>query len=403
MPLRKCLLLTYHFPPSGAVAVYRMLGLVRYLPSHGWQPIVVAPPRVPWEPEDAALLAQVPAETPILRVPFAQGFAGKIARSLAPEAHWLWAANRACKRMIREHRPEVILSSSPPGAVHLLGLWLQRRHRLPWIACFRDPWVTNEPIVRWTLRRRLEHWLERRVMKHATRLIANTPRNQQGWAAAYPQLAHKIVTISNGFDPECFTAEPRPARDCLTILHAGELYAGRDPRPLLDAMAVERLPVEVEFLGRQTERSYDLPREIERRGLGTQVRLTGQITYAEALARMMQADILLLIQKPAYRVGVPAKLYEYLGAGRPILALAELDSDIAWVLRESKVLHRIAAPTDVAQIRQALVELTHAVQAGQAAAPDAEALQQFTRERMARRIAACLDECAAPLDAKGTP
>ena len=105
MPLRKVLLLTYHFPPSGAVAVYRMLGLVRYLPKYGWQPVVVAPPRVPWEPEDASLVAQVPPETPIERVPFASGFFGKIARYLAPESHWLWKASSACTRMIREHRP----------------------------------------------------------------------------------------------------------------------------------------------------------------------------------------------------------------------------------------------------------------------------------------------------------
>src|SRR5450432_3564230 len=115
MPLRKVLILTYHFPPSGAVAVYRMLGLVRYLPKYGWQPIVVAPPRVPWEPEDVSLLAQIPAETPVERVPFASGFLGKIARSLAPESHWLWSASTACQRMIREHRPSAILTTSPPG------------------------------------------------------------------------------------------------------------------------------------------------------------------------------------------------------------------------------------------------------------------------------------------------
>src|ERR1035438_3633324 len=98
MPLRKVLLLTYHFPPSGAVAVYRMLGLARHLPAHGWQPIVVAPPRVPWEPVDESLLAQVPAGTPVERIPFAAGFFGKLARYFAPESHWLFKARSACKR-----------------------------------------------------------------------------------------------------------------------------------------------------------------------------------------------------------------------------------------------------------------------------------------------------------------
>ena len=396
MALRKVLLLTYHFPPSGAVAVYRMLGLVRFLPKYGWQPVVVAPPRVPWEPEDSSLLAQVPPETTVERVPFASGFVGKIARYFAPEAHWLYLARSACRRMVQEHRPAAVITSSPPGCVHRLGLWAARKHGLPWLACFRDPWIVNRDISEWTLHRRYERWLERKVMTRATRVIANTPLNQQGWAKAYPDQAHKMVTITNGFDPERFVlAEPRPRADVLTILHAGELYQGRDPRPFLDALQSERPPVRVEFLGRATEPIYDLPQEIEQRGLNECVHQTGQVPYADALQRMMRADILLLIQAPASPVGVPAKLYEYLGAGRPILALADPQSDIAWVLRESKVLHRIAAPTDVSDIRRALAELTRAVQAGESVVPDANSLQQFTRERMAQRFAECLNHSVA--------
>jgi glycosyltransferase involved in cell wall biosynthesis len=393
--MRKVLLVTYHFPPSGAVAVYRMLGLVRYLPRFGWQPIVVAPPRVPWEPEDTSLLEQIPPNTPIERVPFAQGFVGKVTRYLAPEGHWLGKARPACERMIREHRPEAILTSSPPGCVHLLGRWLQRRHRLPWVACFRDPWITNRRFEHLSLYQRGERWLESGVMRHADRLIANTPLNEQGWAAAYPDEAHKMLTITNGFEPERFTltAKPRSASARLTMLHAGELYAGRDPRPFFDALAAERLPIDVDFLGRKTEGMFDFPSEVQSRGLSTSIKQLGQIAYADSLHRMQTTDILLLIHSPGYRVGVPAKLYEYLGAGRPILALAEPDSDIGWVLRESGVLHRIAPPTDVAKIRHALVELTRAVQAGHAATPDPAALAQFTRERMAQRFADCLDSC----------
>ena len=448
MPMRKVLLLTYHFPPSGAVAVYRMLGLVRYLPRFGWQPIVVAPPRVPWEPEDTSLLAQIPPETPIERVPFPEGFFGRIARYLAPEAHWLLPARAACNRMIPLHRPDAILTSSPPEAVHLLGRWLSRRYRLPWAACFRDPWVTNNQLDYSRPRLALERWLERGVLERATRLIANTPLNQAGWAETYPHHAHKMLTIPNGFDPERFSALPlgegapnlsplplgegpgvrvqaSPAvsitsralgpspliplpegegdqtsplgerNRTLTILHAGEFYSGRDPRPFFDALQAESLPVRVELLGRQTEALFDFPSELRQRGLDATVQLVGQVPYGEAIQRMLRADILLLVHSPGFRFSVPAKLYEYLGAGRPILALAEPDGDIAWALRESKVLHRIAPPRDVPRIRQALVELVCEVQAGRPAVPDPTARLQFTRERMAQRVAECLDLCLA--------
>jgi len=390
--VRKVLLVTYHFPPSGAVAVYRMLGLVKHLPRFGWQPVVVAPPRVPWEPEDQSLLAQVPADTPIERVPFAESFLGKIARRLAPESHWLLEARSACNRMIAEHEPHAILTSSPPGCVHLLGWWLHRRTQLPWLADFRDPWVTNHVIDRWTLGKRLDLWLEGNVMQHATALIANTPLNQEGWASVYPQHAQKIAIIPNGFDPQSPGTAVPGNTSRVTILHAGEFYSGRDPRPFFGALqAASHLPVDVDLLGRKTETLCDFPAEIRQRGLDGRVRLLGQVPYADALDRMKRADILLLVHTPGYRVGVPAKLYEYLGAGRPILALADPDSDIAWVLRESKVLHRIAPLRDVARIGSALSELIGEIRAGGAAVPDPDALLQFTREAMARRVAELLD------------
>lgn len=394
MQSRKVLLLTYHFPPSGAVAVYRMIGLVRYLPKYGWQPIVVAPPRVPWEPEDESLLAQVPAGTPVERVPFATSFLGKIARWCAPEAHWLWPASTACRRMIHEHQPRAIFTSSPPGCVHLLGRRLQKKFGLPWLADFRDPWIINDLDPH----NRVAHWLEHQVLASANVLIANTPLNQSGWIRANPDAAAKIVTIPNGFDPERFVKpESRPVGEHLTILHAGELYHNRDPRPFLDALGeLSDTSLQVEFLGRQSGGLFDFPAEIENRNLSATVRLAAQVPYAEAIQRMMNADILLIVQSPQWPIGVPAKLYEYLGAGRPILALAETDSDIAWALRESGVLHRIAPPRDVPAIKQALVELTSDVRAGRPASGNPEALQQFTRERMAQRVAACLDRVVTP-------
>ena len=339
MALRKVLLLTYHFPPSGAVAVYRMLGLVRYLPRFGWQPVVVAPPRVPWEPADPSLLVQVPPGTPVERVPFLDGFAGTLVRQVAPEAHWLLRANAACNRMIAQHRPDAVITSSPPGVVHLLGRWISKRHRLPWIACFRDPWVTNS-LRGPSWRTRIDLALEAGVMAGADQLVANTPGNLRGWSRAYPGQASKMVTITNGFDPERFVppADAGPPGARLRVLHAGELYSGRDPRPFLDVLAqlhAAGSTVEAEFLGRNTEQSYDFAAEVRQRGLDGVVQSPGQVPYDVSLGKMLRADILLLFQTPGYRLGVPAKLYEYLGAGRPILAVSEPDSDIAWALREN--------------------------------------------------------------------
>ncbi len=389
MSERKVLLLTYHFPPSAAAAVHRMLGLVRFLPRFGWQPIVVAPPRIHYEPEDASLLDQVPPGTPVVRVPLG----GKLLRYLAPSGHWLPRAWRACRQIVREQRPEAVITSSPPGCIHYLGLGLQARYGLPWLTCFRDPWVANFHERSSALFDRLG---ERLVVRRASCIVANTPLGMEGLRRAYPEQADKIVTITNGFDPPELPAPAAPRGETLTLLHAGELYHGRDPRGLLDALAQRREEQRLVFVGRQTEAQYDLAAEVRRRGLEAHVELAGQVSYAEALARMRQADILLLLHRPGFLISVPAKLYEYLRAGRPVLALAEPDSDIGWVLRQSSVLHRIAAPHDGAGIRRALAELVAEVRRGAPVVADPRALECFTREHMARLFARCLDACASP-------
>jgi glycosyltransferase involved in cell wall biosynthesis len=398
MASRTLLLVTYHFPPSAAVAVYRMLGFVRYLPRFGWNTVVVAPPSMPDEPVDPALLRLVPEGTPVFRVPFPTGLTGKIARRVGGNIAWLPPAIEECARIIPRFEPDAFLTSSPPPAVHYLGMYLKRHYGLPWVASLRDPWHTNRGHATWW-RGAWTSLMEGRMVRRADAVVANTPLNLEGLRAAYPAQAKKMRAIPNGFDPEWFP--PAPSRNGppheLTLLHAGELYSGRDPRPLLDALA--RIKAEgigkqwrLKLLGRATEGLCDLPAEISRRHLQGQVEVQEQVPYADALTQMMQSDVLLLLHSPGFRIGVPAKLYEYLGAGRPILALAEPEGDIAWVLNQSGVLHRLAPPGDVSAIAQALRELRDELATGAAAASRPPRQSPFTRENMARRMAQCLDQ-----------
>src|SRR5262249_19220316 len=152
----------------------------------------------------------------------------------------------------------------------------------------------------------------------------------------------------------------------IRILHAGQLYMGRDPRPILDAIATigpnEVPPFEVGFFGRTSYApGSDLMADARARGVQERVRCGAQVGYQEALARMQSADVLLLLEPSNRDVGVPAKLFEYVGAGRPILAVAGTSPDLATVLSQSKTPHRLVSSTDVPAIRQALVELVNGV------------------------------------------
>src|SRR5262249_1253848 len=142
----------------------------------------------------------------------------------------------------------------------------------------------------------------------------------------------------------------------------------------------------------------DREREGADRGLGDVVRLGGQVTYEEGLRAMASADVLLLLDGAGRRIGVPAKLYEYLGAGKPVLALAETDGDVAWVLRQSGLAFRLAPPgadpKNAGAIRVALEELVSVVE-GAPARPDADRLRPFTREALAERFADLMEGCRA--------
>jgi len=394
---RTLLLVTYHFPPSAASGSFRLLGFARHLLAHGWRMVVVAPPKMPFEPFDEMLSRKVPPETIIYPVPYPKG--NCLTRRLAPNGIWVLPAFQAATRAIRAERPDALLTSSPPHTVHLLGRLIKARFGLPWIVDYRDPWVYGRGGSKPTTGQgRWESFKEKKVLQSADGIVVNTPLAKEALLGEVPRIADKTIAITNGFDPEDFIAEnaPEATSPSLTMLHSGELYSGRDPRPFFDALVGLNVPPDlppfkVTFLGQSSDPRYDWPGEVRRRGVEKMVQFKGHVPYSEALTNMKSADILLLLDSPGRRVGIPAKLFEYFGAGRPILALAEPSGDVGWALRRSGVLHRMALPTDAGQIRRALNELIHEVSLSKNVAIQHES-QEFTRAHMAAQLAGFLDK-----------
>ncbi len=377
-----------------------MLGFARHLPRHDWRAVAVAPPSLPWEPTDPGLCTQLPPETVVRQVPYLRS---RVARRLVQYAGWLPRAATACEAAIREFRPEAMLTSGPPHQIHWLGLWLKHRHGLPWFADFRDPWFPNGRSERDdSFASRSVAWQEALVFRAADVVIANAPAAREALCQAYPKLSDKFVTLPNGYDREKFAAlaagwTPRAAESPLRLVHTGAIYVGRNPLPLLDAVRKLRdgaapRPWDVRFFGPAPESGIDLAAETSARGLGDAVTFHGQVSYDRALREMVEADVLLLMDSPGRAIGVPAKVYEYIGAGRPILALGERGGDLERVLSESGVPHRIAPPTDVDAIADALASLVSAATRGVSVDP-----HRFSREAITGRLAALLDAAQTPI------
>ncbi len=403
MALRSVLVLTYLFPPSSAAGTHRLLGFSRHLPKYGWRCVVVAPPTLPWEPSDPALLDRLSPETTLYHVPYPSGAALKPLRKVAPYSVWLPAAWAACRRAIRDHRPAAIFTSGPPHVIHLLGRHIRRRTGLPWLADFRDPWRSAgalEDQSGWL--RRWETWAEEAVFQDADCIIANTKGAQEALSRAFPQHAAKMTAITNGYDVENFASIPIPVRDeaAFQILHPGELYVNRDPEPFLKAIRSicpddrgNDRSIRVRFVGRSGPGAERLNGLIHSMGLDEVVASNGQIPYAQSLEEMVRADLLLLLDSPGRRIGVPAKIFEYIGSNRPILALAEPDGDVARILGESGAPHRIAAQHDVQGIAAALKELLSRPRSSRLVDGLQMRTPRFTREALSGSLANLLDSC----------
>lgn len=401
MSQRNLLILTFHFPPSAASGAFRMLGFARHLPRHGWRTSVVAPPWMPWEPQDPELLKQVSPETSIYHVPYLKN---RLLRKFAPAFGWFpWAWN-GCRMAIREQRPEILLTSGPPHQIHWLGCALKRWYGLPWVADFRDPWCPFGRLDRGDDRG--SRWIARQeaaVVAAADAVIANAPGAREVFRRNHPCHAHKFVTLPNGFDREKFAAlressrSQHDQRTAIRVVHAGAIYLGRDPLPFLDVVktlsnGADAIPLDVHFFGPPPESDLDLNAAVQARGLADRVVIEGQVPYAQALREMVEADVLLLMDSPGRTVGVPAKVYEYIGAGRPILALGEPEGDLASVLRESGIPYRIAPPHDSAAIASAMAALSTEIRANPSRRGDPD---RFSRESITGRLASLLEECVA--------
>src|SRR5208337_4996978 len=320
---RKLLILTYHFPPSSSAGVFRTLGFVQHLPQFGWRTVVVAPPRYPWEATDQALLARVPPETAVYYVPYPHGLIWKPIQKLIPgDACWLPLAAAGCYRAIRQHRPNAFLTSGPPHYTHRLGRYLRRCTGLPWVADFRDPWVAGDRSAMGGKVSRKDERDELSVMREADAIVVNTPGACDLVCQAYPQYAAKVTAITNGYDPEAFESHPSPALplsgSTIEIVHTGVIYANRSPGPFLEAVrrietvALAGKELRVRFIGDLLDqRQKDEVDNQVRGGLNATVSLEGRVPYLQSIRAMAHADVLLLLDSPRRRAGVPAKLYEY--------------------------------------------------------------------------------------------
>jgi glycosyltransferase involved in cell wall biosynthesis len=410
--MKRVLMIAYHFPPlAGSSGIQRTLRFVQHLPAFGWEPMVLtAHPRA-YEQTSVDLMDEVPPGVHVERA-----FAVDAARHLAiggrypafvarPDRWiaWRFGAMPAGMRLIRKYRPHAIWSTYPIATAHVIGNVLQRRASLPWIADFRDPMAQEgypaDPRV-W----RSFKTIEETAVRHARFSVFTTPGAAREYRARYPEGASRIVVIENGFDEEsfaglwgaCSAGEPlNPG--AITVLHSGIVYPSeRDPTCLFMALAQlvdEQRLIVGKFKIRFRAAAHDeLLRTLTRRHhLEDFVELLPPIGYRAALEEMVRADALLILQATNCNEQIPAKIYEYLRAGRPILALTDPQGDTAGVLREAG-LDSIARLDSEDEIAALLGRFVSGQRGGLHAIAHTDHVARASRKMRARALAGLLDQ-----------
>lgn len=415
MNQRRVLVVAFHYPPDNAsTGVLRTLKFTQYLVRHGWLSDVLSVGDTHYVNRDDNLSRQIPETTTVYRTRATDikktfSIGGVYPGILEiPDRYWPWirTAYRKGLEILDSGEYSALYATYPIASALIAGWLLKRRTGLPLIVDFRDPWVEESmPFVN----RRIEGYLERKVISHADRVICNTPAMHASFIKRYPGVPpEKFVTITNGYDePDFAGLEPMPIEK-FEVLYPGVIdRENRDPEPLLAAIAVciergwiPRDNMQMTFLGCGPYGHHPKFRsDVERFGLKDVVSVTEQrIPYQDALRRLAGADVVAVLSEPlgtgkdadALRrwthMQVPAKVYEYLRLGRPILALVS-GGAVAELLGATQRGHTVAPlGTDrIAEILRDLYQGRSSTIAVPAHAPSD--IVVYNRENLTARLA----------------
>jgi glycosyltransferase involved in cell wall biosynthesis len=375
----KVLLVTMYFPPAGGGGVQRSLKFAQYLPALGVETHVLAPDDPKWVHRDPDL--QVPTQAWIHRARYvgprarkpaeelraAEGFDRAIVqaqvtarRLLLPDASVTWnlTAIPAAIRIARREGIDAVITTSPPGSVHFVGAAVQKATGARWIADLRDPLVANQHRRDDTTAARARQTANEQVARLVARYAVAVTCVSEAIAEEVRGLDPRgtVRVISNGCDFDDFAGlEYRPATR-FRITHTGSFFGKRDPKPFLQAFHDADLSAVARFVGdfRTADREW-----AETLGLGDRLELVPYAPRGESLRLQRDSEALLLLVPDAGGRGkgvLSGKVFEYIAAGRPILAVVPPDGAAAALIRETGS-GVVVAPDDVEGIRSALVEM----------------------------------------------
>lgn len=427
MSMKRVLIITYYWPPSGGSGVQRWVKFSKYLPSQGWQPVIYTPENPDMPSIDQSLYSDIPEEAEIIKRPITEIYS--IYRKISgnkgggevnpinsqkktlkqklmlairgnlfipdPRISWLRPSVRFLKKYLREHPVDVIVSTGPPHSMHLIAREVSKATGIPWVADFRDPWTRmfyfkHLALSDWA--RKKHEKLEKMVLDDASAVVAVSPLVQEEFKT---MTGNRIELVTNGYDPEDFGQVVEPDGH-FNIVHTGLFASDGNPETLWkvlsdlcreDARFADQL--RIRLVGKNDTMILD---SIHAAGLERNLVDLGYRDHTVAVREQMGSTMLILPlrKEPEYRATLPGKLFEYLGSQRPVLGIGQTDGAMARILADTGAGETFEWD-DEAGIRAYVLKRWEKFLAGDDDSVPDNNIEQYSRKATARKMAALLE------------
>jgi len=437
--VRRVLIVSFHFPPANTIAALRVGKFAKYLPEFGWKPLVLTVNRNDVVPQTLAV--EISADN-VLRTPYwdFRGMARRFLRTyvkstpaIVKSSHtsnrlvvralyrfirrrlplsddrlidfaigWYPYAVRAIQRIMQDpsHQVDVIFSSCGPPTVHLIASSIHRRFHIPWVADFRDLWSLNHTVHRPYIIQILEERIERITLRGAAHLVTVSEVLADQLRAFHRK---DVTVIPNGFDEEDYDVFVQPL-ERLTITYTGNIndIQHRNPSVLFAALArlkacglINRETFCVRFVGFNLDGVAELA---DKFGVQDLVELLPPVPYERSVVLQKESAALLLLEwnHPSAAGVTTGKVFEYLGARRPILAICYPNGAIASLLQKTGAGVVATGINDVeCLLKRWIKEWTTRKTIMTGYKPCLEQIRQYTRRAGAKRLGRLLNEVVA--------
>ena len=433
--MKRVLIITYYWPPSGGSGVQRWLKMSKYLPEYGWQPVIYTTENAEYPIIDHSLEKDVAPNIEVIRRPITEpysaykkflgikkeetvkmGFIQEKEKNKSwksdlslwvrgnffiPDARcgWVKPSVRYLKEYLNEHPVDAIISTGPPHSMHLIAMKLKEALGLPWIADFRDPWTEIDyyndlHLTAWADRK--HHRLEQEVLTKADKVVTVAPDG----ARRLGRLGNRNVrTIYNGFDRDDDTQTPVNLSEQFTITYLGVLSKIQNPSNLWQALA-ELIKEDSEFdkslkINMIGQIDSAVVSSINENGLTQHVAYSPYMPHDQVSAVHRSSTLLLLLlmpdSEPRAKGLLTGKLFEYMASGRPILCIGPEDGDAARILRETGAGQTVSFE-DKEKMKEALKNLYQRYLENTLEGNTNPKVENYSRQVMTQQYAALLNQ-----------